>query len=162
MTFDDLRQVLLKVASHVFEKSAFMGVLPGEEIDLPEGLPKLVASISFSGPQNGRLILAVSPEILLPLVTSMLGTDGTEEIREESKKDALLEVLNMVCGNVLIDIFGNEPVFRLQPPMMVGTEEAEAALAAVPENHHITIAVENTRADLIFQWENKKVGEAVS
>ena len=162
MTFDDLRQVLLEVASRVFETSAYMGVLPGEGIDLPEGLPKLVASISFSGPQDGRLILAVSPEILLPLVASMLGRDETEEIEEESKKDALLEVLNMMCGNVLIDIFGNEPIFKLQPPVIVDTEEAEAALAAVPETQHVIFAVENVRADLILQWKNEEMMGAVS
>jgi CheY-specific phosphatase CheX len=149
----DIRKVLLEVSTHVFETSAFMAVYPPEVTNLEGGFPPMAASISFKGPVNGRLILAVSPEILTLLATSMLGLDFGDEVGEDGKNDALLEVLNMMCGNVLTGIHGSEPVFDLCPPELIPCEEAQTALATVPSEYHLTFTVEDTRADLILQTE---------
>ena len=130
-----------------------MAVYPPEATNLDEVFPTMVASISFKGPVNGRLILAVSPEILLPLATSMLGLDFGDEVSEDGKNDALLEVLNMMCGNVLTGIHGSKPVFDLCPPELIPCEEAQTVLATVPSEYHLTFTVEDTRADLILQTE---------
>ncbi|MFH1009661.1 MAG: chemotaxis protein CheX [bacterium] len=155
----DIHQVLMTVASRVFETSAFMRVLPPEEVELSQSPVSLAASISFSGPLEGRLIFAISPEILPLMVTSMLGLDEIEEIGEEAKRDALLEILNIICGNVLTEIHGDRPVFKLSPPELVTSEEMEAIIATAPRENQATFAVENTRADLILLMENKEKAE---
>ncbi|MBU1707839.1 chemotaxis protein CheX [bacterium] len=158
----DIRQVLLDVSTHVFETSAFMAVYPPEVTDPDGGFPRMAASIHFKGPAMGRLILAVSSEILSPLATSMLGLDITDEVGENGKKDALLEVLNMMCGNVLTEIHGSKPIFNLSPPELILWEEAQAALSAVPPENHLMFTVEDTRADLILQTESIEAVESTS
>lgn len=150
----DIRRILLDVSSQVFEMSAFMAVFPPEMVDSDKEFPSIAASIDFSGPMKGRLILAVSPDIMPPLVTSMLGLDEDDTVSDASKRDALLEVLNMMCGNVLTGIHGVKPVFNLRPPVLISSEEAQEALSTVPPESHVTVSVENTRADIILQLED--------
>lgn len=158
----DIRQVLLEVSTQVFETSAFMAVYPPEVTNLDGEFPQMAASISFAGPATGRLILAVSPIILSPLATSMLGLDITDDVSEDGQTDALLEVLNMMCGNVLTEIYGSKPVFNLCPPELMPWEEAEAMLSKVPPENHLPFTVEDTRADLILQTEIREVIESTS
>ncbi|MBM3325220.1 MAG: chemotaxis protein CheX [Calditrichaeota bacterium] len=158
----DIHQILMTVASRVFETSAFMCVLSPEEVDLPPSASNLAASISFSGPLEGRLIFAVSPDILPLMVTSMLGLDEIEDIGEEAQRDALLEILNIICGNVLTEIHGDKPVFNLSPPQIVATEEMEVILMTVPPENHVTFALENTRADLILLMGNALTTEKIA
>ena len=158
----DVRRVLLDVSTQVFETSAFMAVYPPEVTNLQTEFPPVAAAISFAGPTTGRLILAVSPEILSPLATSMLGLDISDEVSETGQTDALLEVLNMMCGNVLTEIYGSKPVFDLYPPEPISGEEAQALLETVPPENHLTFTVEDTRADLIFQAESHETIESTT
>jgi len=152
---DDIPQVLMEVASRVFETSAFMAVFPPEEADLPYDNAVKAASISFSGLEAGRLILALSPEILPSLVASMLGIEEAEDCEANGGEDALLEVLNIICGNVLTEIFGRDPIFDLQPPTLIEPNDAQAMLSSLPNEHRVAFAVENTRAELILRLANR-------
>jgi len=158
----DIRQVLLEVSTHVFETSAFMAVYPNDISNLDEEFPPVVASISFKGIADGQLILAVSNEILSPLATSMLGLDIGDEVGEIGQKDALLEVLNMMCGNVLTGIYGSEPIFDLCPPELISWEDAEDMFETIPPENHLTFIVEDTRADIILKTNVRETVEKAS
>ena len=72
------------------------------------------ASVSFHGPFNGKLVAIASGELLPAIAANMLGDD--QPPTERQQLDALGEIANVICGNVLPAIAGENPVFVLSPP----------------------------------------------
>lgn len=72
--------------------------------------------ISFSGPQSGSMVLALPKEMCLELAASVLGVERDDTDIAEKGIDAVKEMLNVICGNVLTEIAGSKPVFDLSVP----------------------------------------------
>jgi len=70
--------------------------------------------LDFWGLQAGTMSLAVYGNFLEPLTASMLGKGVS--LTDELKRDALGELGNIVCGNLLPHIFGPRATFRLDAP----------------------------------------------
>ena len=79
-----------------------------------EALVDVAVSVSFNGPISGRLVLRASSEILPGVAENMLGANG--EYSAAMQRDALGELANVICGNVLPMIGGAEAVFVLSAP----------------------------------------------
>ena len=80
--------------------------------------PDAAVEITFRGIFSGRLVLTVSGPILAVVAGNMLGQDESE-ITREAQLDALGEVANVICGNVLPEIAGDRETFALTPPMLL-------------------------------------------
>jgi len=123
-----LATTLFRAAAATFEDLAFQLPLA----DGPGGQPgrQVVAAVDFRGPFGGRLELAVS-EAMLPIVAaSMLGQ--LDPPPPDEQRDALRELANVICGNLLPEIAGAEPVFLLDAPR-IDAGPAPAPLAAEAE-----------------------------
>ncbi len=111
----DHRAQLVRIASTVFEEQAFMFsdelVQPGEA---PAGL--LETTMSFAGPRRGRLMMAAPHALALLAAANMLGLEPEEEPAREQAVDALMELLNVICGHLATEIFGTEAVVRMTVP----------------------------------------------
>ena len=110
--------ILIKVCCDVFESLSFMF---GEAIDLDEVDSEsesfINVSISYKGNRAGAVFLIVSDETAKILAYNILGIDEDEEdLPSESYMDALTELLNIICGQVITAMFGDEPVFDLTVP----------------------------------------------
>lgn len=107
-------EILASVACDVFEQFAFMF---GEQADREDLIPfednHVQVEMRFSGPFSGRLCLTASPEMCIELAANMLGMEPDEVERPE---EALKEILNVICGNLLTALAGAEPVFGLTIP----------------------------------------------
>ena len=79
-----------------------------------EALVDVAMSVSFNGPLSGRLVLRASSEILPGIAENMLGADGVYPF--DVQRDALGELSNVICGNLLPMIGGAEAVFVLSAP----------------------------------------------
>ncbi len=79
-----------------------------------EAVVDVAVSVSFSGPLSGRLVLRASSRILPGIAENMLGSDG--EYSLTLQRDALGELANVICGNLLPMIGGAESVFVLSAP----------------------------------------------
>ncbi len=131
---------IFRSAARTFEELTFLFTERGE--DLPdvacpgarEKCGRAQATIVFTGPLDGQLLLRVSENLLPELAANMLGED--DQRPESERWDALGEVANVVCGNLLPGLAGNKAVFRLQAPRMeaCGVEETppEHLKARVP------------------------------
>ena len=109
-----LESSLYRVASSTFEELGFM--LPDREPSerqLEAALDGEV-SVSFQGPFDGCVRLRVFGGVLPTLAMNMLGE--SELPAEALQRDALGEVANVICGNVLPAIAGSTEVFRLDAP----------------------------------------------
>src|SRR5688572_10158237 len=71
-------------------------------------------AVSFSGPLNGRLVLKATSHILPGIAENMLGSDNVDGNAVE--RDALGELANVMCGNLLPLIGGATAVFVLSAP----------------------------------------------
>ena len=92
-----------------------------------EAPPSFVATVAFHGPREGALTIECAARLLPVLAANILGDE--EAPSEEVRRDALGELANIVCGNVLpaLDAAGR---YSLGPPCVSAASAASAAIGA--------------------------------
>lgn len=110
----DLETAALNATANAFEQMGFLYVEPdaGESDDEP--VPSATARVSFDGPIHGCVRLTVPEAILPELAANMLGQDDAPTA--SLQRDALGEMANVICGNVVPVLGGPGAVFRLGRP----------------------------------------------
>lgn len=118
---DQLEQALFRTTVSTFEELGF--VVPAETPEDGDAAPVEAASaeVRFTGPRNGRLSIAVEERLLGEIAANMLGAEGA--ISEETRRDALGEIANVLCGNLLPEIGGPGGRFKIEAPVIVPSEE---------------------------------------
>jgi hypothetical protein len=122
----DLERALRHAAALAFEEMAFAVPLdgPGE----PSG-PTVSSQVAFSGPCAGRVVLTVEKAMLPELTANMLGVDEPASLAEQ--EDALGELTNVLCGNLLPVIAGDQHVFILAAPARASEVGSDLPLARI-------------------------------
>lgn len=115
-------EVLTAVADETFMSLAFMMGMPPDLADGEADGPWVVASVEFEGPFRGAIFVRVERRMLEPLAANMLGMEE-EGPSEAQQADALKELANVICGNVLPEVAGSEAVFNVQAPVI--TDETD-------------------------------------
>lgn len=77
----------------------------------------VAVSVEFRGPLTGRLVVRVSRSLLPAIAANMLGAEESKQL--PLQRDALGEVGNVICGNVLPLIAGADKLFNLAAPIVV-------------------------------------------
>jgi len=113
-----LDEILRDVAEETFESLAFLLPMPPPDEPI-ENCPTTVVAVGFHGPFNGKLIVTLPEAVLGELTGNMLGLDDDAEIPVETQQDALKELANVVCGNVLPEIAGATVVFNVAAPELI-------------------------------------------
>lgn len=109
-----LDQQLYRTAVQTFEDLAFLLPLPDQP---PATDPADTwASVTFRGPFSGRLLLGCHRGTLETLAANMLGDSAPPS--QGQQLDALREVANVLCGNLLPAIAGTQAVFRMEAPVV--------------------------------------------
>lgn len=110
--------IISKVAEETFGSLAFMLTIPqDEDVDCSQTVWGYGASVVFTGPFSGKLFISITSDMLKPLAANMLGLELEEEPPEDVKiEDALIELLNVICGNLLPAIASDEVVFNIAGP----------------------------------------------
>ena len=111
-----LKAELYKAATLTFEEMGFL--LPSREIDEQQMKAQVVAAVSveFQGPFSGKLLMRVCGGLLPILAANML---GDEDVPPKSLQyDALGEIANVICGNMLPGIAGSKEFFHVGAPKM--------------------------------------------
>jgi len=101
----------------VVEKLTFMF---GEHVVADEitvnAEPWVSARMEFSGDVHGSLEVAVPQSLQPEIAANILGLETDGEPSPEVLDDALRELLNVVCGHVIVALAGNRTDFDLTPP----------------------------------------------
>jgi hypothetical protein len=117
----DVTAILEAAALAAFEQLAFL--LPDPEP--MEAVGDLMGMrVMFAGPTSGALVVRGDSVLLEALAMNMLGAD--EAPSEELQLDALGEMANVICGNVLPEVEDPSAVFRLSAPEPVALSSASA------------------------------------
>lgn len=113
---DDYTEELARVFTEVLEQLAFMFVDNPDNDGPDEAPPLAAATMRFRGPFAGQLALVVPRDMAPVLAANVLGLDLEDVLIAQAPYDALKELLNVTCGNLLTAIAGDEPVFDLTVP----------------------------------------------
>lgn len=105
---------LSQTTAATFEELALL--FPEQELSPEQTVAPLdvTVSVDFRGPFAGRLVLSASACVLPVIASNMLGEAGRRA--SPLQRDALGEIANVICGNVLPAIAGAEAVFHLNAP----------------------------------------------
>ena len=131
----EYRETVTTVFCDVLENLAFMfgDEVPREEIPPVTG-EYVRAQMTFDGAFVGALLLAVPTTMCPEIAANVLGLDPDDEMVATVGEDALKELLNVICGRVLTEVAGEEPVFDLSvPEVETLTDDAWQALLASPD-----------------------------
>jgi CheY-specific phosphatase CheX len=111
--------VLKEVFTEVAERLAFVFASEVDEDHASAGTAAhLEATMTFSGPTEGRLRLVVPRDLAREMAANILGLDDDDTAVESRTYDALGEVLNVTCGHLLTRLHGEEPVFEMTVPQV--------------------------------------------
>jgi len=146
----ELTLELKKAATSAFEQLGFF--LPDQDLSEEQSGAEVTAScqVRFQGPRSGAMEVVAAGPYLAELAGNMLG--DAEAPSQEMTLDALGEISNVICGNVLPHLGGDEAVFDLSapevrmgpPPPVEGNERIARVLLGVGEGRaEITIRLES-------------------
>jgi len=120
---NQLDKTLYWVAEEVFASLAFMLPISPEEPDVQYGEAHLeisAVSIEFTGPSNGTLVVTVGGGVLEELAANMLGVDeNCPQPDDDQQRDALGELANVLCGNLLTAMWGEDATCTIKPPHLL-------------------------------------------
>jgi chemotaxis protein CheY-P-specific phosphatase CheC len=143
-------ELLASVAVPVLEQAAFVFSERDPSPPAWEG-EVLAVELAFSGPSAGRLLLVATPAFGAGLAANLLGLEpGAPELVDRAK-DALGELVNMVCGILLERWQGAEAACKIGSPTVTSVDSvrAESLLASAStsvalladERDHLRLAV---------------------
>lgn len=101
----EVAEVLARTLSQVLEEAAFLFAEPSEDPP-PLAGAVLQARLSFMGDHEGELVLAAGPELCATLAANLLGEDEGGAATTGDDEDAVGELLNMVAGALLVELYG--------------------------------------------------------
>jgi CheY-specific phosphatase CheX len=122
-------EILASVFPAVAESMTFMFADPVAPTDMPSDAAEYVqTSMGFVGPVRGSLTLAVPSDKCSLIASNILGLDPNDPAVTERAHDAIKELLNVTCGQVLTAMAGDNPIFDLTVPTirMLTSDEWQA------------------------------------
>ncbi len=147
----DRRAEIIAVADNVLEQFAFMFCEPVPIAELPRPQEDLMhASMGFKGAVTGALELVAPVEFARQLAANALGIDEEDE-QMDAAGDALRELLNMLCGQLLTTLGGAEPVFDLTIPEVVSCG-LEAWDGMADDETTVSLLVDDLPVLLSVEW----------
>ncbi len=137
-----MAQSLSQTTAATFEDLALL--FPEQEPNAEQEAAPLdvTVSVDFRGPFTGRLVLSASAIVLPAIASNMLGE--AQSRKPQLQRDALGELANVICGNVLPLIAGAEAVFNLSAPRVHDADEAPSREHDTP-TAHVGFGVEEGR-----------------
>ena len=121
----DFTEALSKVAVRILEEAAFLfsdDLAPADRPDHTWG--PVGASLEYEGIEDSGHIQVWADEAMVrSLASNMLGLDEDDPESAAHIADALKELLNMILGNVLTEVWGTEPIFHLSIPIQLDSSD---------------------------------------
>ncbi len=111
---------LYKVAAEAFENTCGLLTLPPAEAQESEAALAGCVRVDFKGPVNGALIVQVCGPLLAVMAQHMLEEKTTPSVLAQT--DALQEISNMICGNILPYAVDPQWIFYMVP-MVAGNPD---------------------------------------
>jgi len=148
-------KIIISTAVETMEKLAFLFSFPDEERRNAFPGPAIAAKVGFNGLFSGSLALRMSSSVLAELASNMLGLDDEDETNQEMHLDAIKEMLNVICGNVLPALAGQEAEFSIEAPQIIADDGKGETIEFQQAASIVRLMLENGHCDLILFVEGK-------
>ncbi len=143
------QKVLGAIVSESMEKLAFMFFLSDSFREPILFQDAVTAEVTFTGVFSGRLAVVMTEPALKELAANMLGID-IEAVEQNHLGDALKETANIICGNWLPVIGGDEAVFHIAAPRILSPSQAATALTGRAPSVLEKMSVDEEPCDIYF------------
>ena len=145
-----LKSIIAATANDTLEKLAFLFAFTDDEWsdDQPESM--VTGRVAFNGHFSGFLMIQLSTEVIPELACNMLGLDDEDEISDAEQQDALKEILNVICGNVLPAISGDQVEFNIDAPEILTLPDAVQVRTIHKPASAVRLNLEEGVCDLFF------------
>ena len=132
--------VIQTVITRVFEDWAMMLVDPldPDQVKRVTEDECIVVETDFHGVVDGRYLVFAPKDFLAQLATNVLGLD--EPPSEECCEDAYREMGNVLSGNLLTEMFGEDTVFDILLPVVRPSQPED--LTQLEEDQRRTFCIE--------------------
>ncbi len=146
MDTSTLEAALYQATISTFEELALL--FPERELGTAHqhAQPMRAVSISFAGAFAGTLLLRMSDVALATAAANMIGADLPPD--DSTCRDALGEIANVICGNLLPAIAGESAVFRLSAP--AAADVTGGAFSVMPLAAAAHVGLDEGRADVLL------------
>lgn len=145
-----IQNIVAEVANDTLEKLAFLFVFPDEERVDDGPQPAMTGRVNFSGYFSGSLMIRISTSAVSELAVNMLGLDDDTEIPSAEEQDAFKEMINVVCGNILPAIAGNQVEFSIGAPEILSESDSEAEINKEKPLCVVRLMLEDGFCDVYF------------
>jgi CheY-specific phosphatase CheX len=139
------KTALLQAAVLTFEELCFLfpeTALTEEQQHAPADA---AVCVRFQGPFHGALQVRLCGQVLPLVAANMLGEGDTPTPSQQL--DALGEIANIICGNLLPHIARAHEVFQLDAPQVVDADDTPASLSMACVTN-VQLGLEQGRVDL--------------
>jgi CheY-specific phosphatase CheX len=150
-----LKSILTAVTNDTLEKLAFLFAFADEERDIDSPDPAVVGRVDFNGHFKGFLMMRISESVVPELASNMLGLDDDAQISETQQQDALQELLNVICGNALPAIAGDQVEFSIAAPEILSLMDAAHLNQKYTPACIVRMMLEEGSCDLYFYIEGE-------
>ncbi|MBI3658731.1 MAG: chemotaxis protein CheX [Acidobacteria bacterium] len=130
-----------------FEELGFFFASPELDDTQKQAITDTAVCVSFQGPLRGRLVVTVCAGLLPVLTANMLGQDVIPNMAQQY--DALGELANVICGNLLPNIACPEALFNVHAPEVL-TSNHEGITSYGPSTATAQVGLDIGRADLLL------------
>jgi len=93
-----IENALIEASIRTFEDVCFMYLVPELKDSQKELVVEAAAEVKYKGEYTGKLIIEARGELFTAIATNML---SNEIPNTQQKKDALGEIANIICGNIV-------------------------------------------------------------
>jgi CheY-specific phosphatase CheX len=111
--------ILTDTVTDVLDRFSFMFADPPEEAYEEWEGEYYHAAITFKGPYHGAVNITAPEPLCREIAANVLGELDPDELAPETAGDALKELLNIVCGELVAELFGKAVVIDLTVPTLV-------------------------------------------
>ena len=146
--------IVASTAVETMEKLAFLFSFPDEERTEAFPGPAIAGRVGFNGLFTGSLALRMTSSVLPELAVNMLGLDDEEETNQELHLDAFKEMLNVICGNLLPALAGEEAEFSIDAPQVIDAE-GDDVIEFQKAASIVRLMLEDGYCDLVFFVDGK-------
>ena len=145
------QEQIVEVITRILEETAyvFTDTLSRDTMPNPEEWNASGVVLQFFGQVSGEMRMWASNGFLRCVAANMLGIGEDDPVAEEKGLDALKETLNIIVGNYLTTVYGEQPIFDLGLPkplesdrLVIDSENTDGILL-IADDYPILFLVEN-------------------
>ena len=121
----EAREKLSSTVFGVLERFTFMfAETPEEEPGEWDG-EYLHSAITFEGPEKGVISITAPSPLCKEIAANVLGELDSDDILQETAADAVKELLNIICGELVAELYGTKVVVNLSVPSFEITDKGK-------------------------------------